>query len=67
MFTAASPEGWWDEQCANHPVWLWARRQLGEEQWREVAAEGVAALSEGNEDPGAFRTTSRYLLVAASR
>ena len=66
-FTAASPEAWLDEQCTNHPVWRWAQRQLGEEQWREVAAESVAALTEGNEDPDAFRTSSRYLLVAASR
>lgn len=67
VFTAASPEAWLDEQCENHPVWRWARRQLGEDQWREVAAESVAALTEGNEDPDAFRTTSDYLLVAASR
>ena len=66
-FTAASPQAWLDEQCTNHPVWRWAQRQLGEEQWREVAAESVAALTEGNEDPDAFRTSSRYLLVAASR
>ncbi|HEX5909377.1 MAG TPA: class I SAM-dependent methyltransferase, partial [Thermoleophilaceae bacterium] len=62
-FTAASPQAWLDEQCANHPVWRWARRQLGEEKWREVEAESVAALTEGNEDPDAFRTNSRYLLV----
>lgn len=66
-FTAASPEAWLEAQTANHPVWLWARRQLGEDQWRDVQAEGVAALAEANEDPDAFRTTSRYLLVAASR
>ena len=67
VFTAASPEAWLDEQCENHPVWRWARRQLGEDVWREVAAESVAALTEGNEDPDAFRATSSYLLVAASR
>jgi len=66
-FTADSPEAWWQDQADHHPVWLWARRQLGEERWGEVEAEGVAALAAANEDPAAFRTTSGYLLVAASR
>lgn len=67
MFSAESAEAWWADQAAHHPVWLWARRQLGEAQWREIHAEGVAALEDANEDPDAFHTTSRYLLVAASR
>ena len=66
-FTADSPAAWWQEQADHHPVWLWARRQLGEDRWREVEAEGVATLAAANEDPAAFRTTSGYLLVAASR
>ncbi len=66
-FTAASPEAWWQDQDDHHPMWRWARRQLGAERWAALRAESLEILQAGNEDPDAFRTTSRYLLVAASR
>lgn len=64
-FTATSPEGWFAEQEAHHPVWRWGRRQVADERWELLREESVALLEEGNEDPEAFRTTSRYLVVAA--
>ncbi len=66
-FTAASPEAWFEDQEAHHPVWRWGRRQLTEEQWGRLREESVTLLREANEDPAAFRTTSRYLVVTARR
>ena len=66
-FSAASPAAWFGEQEAYHPVWRWGRGQLTERRWSALRDESVALLSEGNEDPAAFRTTSRYLVVAARR
>ena len=66
-FSAASPEAFFAEQEEHHPVWLWGRRQLSEERWGELREESLALLAEANEDPGAFRTTSRYLVVTARR
>lgn len=66
-FAAASPEAWLAEQEEHHPVWRWGRRRLGEERWARLRDESLARLREGNEDPAAFRTTSRYLVVVARR
>ena len=65
-FTAESPGAWFAEQEEHHPVWRWGRRQLGEERRERLRASSVAVLAEGNEDPAAFRTTSRYLVVLTS-
>jgi SAM-dependent methyltransferase len=64
-FRAASPEAWFADQEVNHPVWRWVRRQVTAERWVELREESVAVLSEANEDPSAFLTTSRYLVLAA--
>lgn len=66
-FRAASPEAWFADQEVHHPVWRWGRRQMTDERWGQLRAESIALLSEANEDPGAFRTTSRYLVVTAHR
>ena len=64
-FTAASAEAWLADQERHHPLWRWMRGQIGAEHWDRLRAESVAVLSEANEDPGGFRTTSRYLVVTA--
>lgn len=68
-FTHASPEGWFAEQEAHHPVWRGARARFEEldaaDRWDAVRARTVAALAAANEDPGAFRATSRYLVIRA--
>jgi hypothetical protein len=66
-FTAASPDARLAEQGAHHPAWRAARRALGPGAWRQVRAKSLAALADGNEEPGGFRTTSRYLVVTARR
>jgi ubiquinone/menaquinone biosynthesis C-methylase UbiE len=64
-FRDASPEAWLAEQVEHHPAWRQARRALGPEAWAPVHEGMIAALVESNEDPGAFLTTSRYLVVRA--
>jgi SAM-dependent methyltransferase len=64
-FSADSPEAWWEDQVAHHPLWRWSRRQLSPDRWEGLRAETIDLLSEANEDPSAFRTTSGYLLSAA--
>lgn len=64
-FTAASPDDYLDREWANHPLAVAGRAIL--EQHPDVAAtvrdEARAALAAGNEDPAAFRVTSRYVLA----
>jgi SAM-dependent methyltransferase len=64
-FSAESPEAWWRDQEAFDPFWRWGRRQMPAERWEALHADTIALLSEANEDPTAFRTTSGYLLAAA--
>jgi ubiquinone/menaquinone biosynthesis C-methylase UbiE len=66
-FTAASPGAWLAEQEAHHPVWRFARRALDDAGWERVRATSLAALEAGNEDPAAFRATSRYMIARAVR
>ena len=65
-FTAKSPAAWFDDQVENHPVWRWGLRKLGDEAFEELRARSVVVLAEGNEDPDAFRTTSRYLVITTT-
>lgn len=68
-FTHVSPEAWFAEQESQHPVWRGARARFEElgaaDRWAAVRARTVAALAAANEDPGAFRATSRYLVIRA--
>lgn len=69
-FEAASPEAWFDEQEAHHPVWRAVRRALADQPdaWAAVRARSIACLAAGNEHPGdGFRAVSPYLLVIVSR
>jgi len=66
-FVAASPAAWLDAQEAHHPVWRHARRSLPAAAWERVREASIAALEAGNEDPAAFRATSRYLIARAVR
>jgi SAM-dependent methyltransferase len=65
VFTAESPEAYVELDATTHPMWLDGFAQL-----REVGASedvmrvpAIAALREVNEDPSAFRTTSRYVIA----
>ena len=65
VFTAGSPEAYLAEQEQDHPSFHWSQQVLAErgrdpEPMRERA---LAALREHNEDPAAFRATSRYHVI----
>ena len=66
-FRHDSPEAWFDEQERLHPVWRAVRGRLDADTWRDVREQSIAALREGNEDPGAFAVTSSYVVVTAAR
>ena len=66
-FTSKSPDQWFADQVEHHPVWRWGRRQLDDTRWEDLRARSVAVLADGNEEPGGFRTTSRYFVITARR
>jgi SAM-dependent methyltransferase len=67
-FRADSPEAQVERDAATHPTWLDTIAKLedlgGDEA--ELRARAAAALHEINEDPAAFRTTSRYVIATLS-
>ena len=66
--TAASVDEYLDEQSRDHPMAVTGMavlEQLG--QAEEVRANLRRILVDGNEDPGAFRATSRYVVATLSR
>ncbi len=67
LFEARSPEAFADEWLEQHPMWLAARSLLGDEVYSGLREPLIAALSEGNEDPSAFRATSESLLIRIDR
>jgi SAM-dependent methyltransferase len=66
-FEADSPEAWFEEHEAFHPVWRALRREAGEEAWADVRERSVRALTEHNEAEGGFRTTSGYAVIRSER
>jgi len=67
-FTAESPESWLREQRAHHPLWRSARAALEPDgRWSELEQRVDTLLTRANEDPGAFRVTSRYLLATVKK
>ena len=68
-FTAASPAAWFAEQERHHPAWRFAHRALAARPgaWDELRDRSVERLAARNEDPTAFLTRSRYLLITVHR
>lgn len=67
-FTAASLEEWLAKQRTLHPVWRATRATLESTGgWPELEQRVRELLHAANEDPGAFRTTSRYLLTTVTK
>jgi len=67
-FTAASAREYLDSEGETHPMAIAGSRIL--EPRGEAAAvheRMLAIFEEGNEDPGAFRVTSRYIVAVARR
>jgi SAM-dependent methyltransferase len=67
-FTGESPEAFNDDQARNHPLAAAAMPLLERAgQAADLRARLLEILREGNEDPQAFRTTSRYVVAEARR
>ena len=67
-FTATSARDYAEEECRHHPLWVEARavlEPLG--GWRALCEDVRDIYTEANEDPSAFRVTSRYVVVTATR
>ena len=67
-FAASSAEAYVAEQRDHHPLWLAAEpalRRAG--RYEEVVATATRIFAEANEEPGRFRTTSRYHVITVSR
>ncbi|MBJ7329445.1 MAG: class I SAM-dependent methyltransferase [Solirubrobacteraceae bacterium] len=67
QFTAVSPEAWFADQEEHHPVWRFGARTLFDSVWDDVRRRSLDVLHEHNEDPEAFRGTSRYVIARALR
>jgi SAM-dependent methyltransferase len=67
-FTAASPEEFVEAELRDHPAWIAARAVLEPRGGlAAVRARILDLFAAANEEPGAFRLTSRYALATAIR
>jgi SAM-dependent methyltransferase len=67
-FTGDSPDQYVDVELAEHPMWVLARSILEPRgEWEELRERSRASFRSANEDPAAFRVTSRYVVVTATR
>jgi len=67
-FTAASAQEYMDIQRRDHPMSIAGQAVLESRGGgEEIAKKGLAILERANEDPSAFRVTSRYLVATAVR
>ncbi|MFN8109296.1 MAG: methyltransferase domain-containing protein [Thermoleophilia bacterium] len=64
---AASVEDYLVAQHDLHPMSVARRARMGEAAFAGLRERCRAILNEGNEDPAAFRLTSRYALITATR
>lgn len=62
-FHADSPQAVADEFYDHQPLWLAARRIVGDTRYEHLRAEATQFFSEVNEDPGAWRATGSYLAI----
>jgi SAM-dependent methyltransferase len=66
-FTASSPQAYVDQQ-ADHPLAVAGQAVLGPRGESDSLRERMVAIYEAaNEDPDAFRVTSRYIVASAHR
>lgn len=68
VFTAASPQVWIEEETRNHPLQVAGAAVLESRGEAEAVRERIREHFEAaNEDPSAFKVTSRYVVVTARR
>jgi SAM-dependent methyltransferase len=66
-FRASSPAEFIDAELLDHPLWVAAREGLEARQLEAVRRQALEILIVANEEPGAFRLTSRYVVATARR
>ena len=67
-FTATSPRAYVEDVFDSHPLWVSGRALLASRgQAAAVRDRALQILIEANEDPHAFRVTSRYVVAVATR
>ena len=67
-FTAASASEYAEGEWQNHPLWVQARtvlEPLG--RWQAVCDDTLRLFTDANEEPGAFRVSSRYVVAHMRR
>ena len=67
-FTGSSPAEYMDSEMSSHPFWVAARPLLeARGELDELRARTLEIFEAANEDPGALRVTSRYVIATVSR
>lgn len=66
-FHGPSPRQWFEQELRFHPVRVAAGGVLSEEAAAEVGRRSLEVIEAANEDPDAFRVTSRYVIAQATR
>ena len=66
-FAAASPEAFLESELRDHPLWARARAGLVPGDLDLAAGRALEILRDGNEQPGGFRLTSRYVVATVRR
>jgi SAM-dependent methyltransferase len=67
-FTGASADEFVDVELAEHPMWVLARSVLEPRgEWSALQERSRESFRAANEDPAAFRVTSRYVVMTATR
>jgi SAM-dependent methyltransferase len=67
-FTGPSPESYWDDLGAHHPLAITARAALERAGTYDLArSEAIAVLENGNESANGFQVTSQYFVLRAEK
>ncbi|MCE0539555.1 class I SAM-dependent methyltransferase [Kineosporia rhizophila] len=65
-FVGESPRAAAEAELANHPRWAWLREVVGAgPRWDQACEALVSVFEDANEDPAAFRVTSRFIVYRA--
>jgi SAM-dependent methyltransferase len=67
-FTGSSPDEYVDVELAEHPMWVLARSVLEPRgEWEPLQSRARETFRAANEDRSGFRSTSRYVVITATR
>jgi SAM-dependent methyltransferase len=66
-FTERSPKAYFEAELRDNPLWVGTRETLTARQLEGLRARVREILEAANEDPDAFKVTSRYVIATATR